>query len=670
MFQVGRYDPREDDHQKKKRRRSSSDKKNKRDKQKENAEEEAPAIRVIAPETDGAVSSERKLNTKLNEEAFDDLDITEEDFTKNADVQEDSAEKEEDEKEEEPFDPTDEIQRALHMSKQPIEEAAKAWGLADFLVQNLKDFPNFFPIQSLVIPDVIVAERHAHVLRARDICVAAPTGSGKTLAFCLPVLNALANRKIRRLRALVVLPSRDLAKQVHSVFEHFKEGSDLKIGLAIGQSDFHAEQEDLQVEDHNVDLKFALNPGSFPLAVRAMEEQICSSSGGDKPYTSPRGGTSAVDVLVCTPGRLVDHLDNTPGFTLQHLRFLVIDEADRLLSQPYHGWIARVLESAGNTSNTKPLMEGDMSLDVSPDGLSNVIDPVTWRESYNNCFARPLQLRKLLYSATLTRDPQKLASLQLVNPKFFDAHHLTSKKRKNSGNRNSLYSMPELLQEYTVECTAEQKPLVLLALLLERVNNSKNMDVTKMIVVIFTSSLESTHRLARLLQLLWVAGSYGDHMPMEFSSALNQSQRSALMKQCTDDSSRIHIIVCSDGMSRGMDLPSVATVINYDVPGFAKTYVHRCGRTARAGKSGEAITLLKGSGQVGQFAKLRRLIDHPDLVGTAKVPLKLIRPALLLYKACVQQLRKVIAAEERGDIHQVDTDIQEWAPAGDGNSLA
>ena len=140
------------------------------------------------------------------------------------------------------------------MSKQPIEKAAKAWGLADFLVSNLKDFPHFFPIQSLVIPDVIVTERHAHVIQARDICVAAPTGSGKTLAFCLPVLNALAKRKIRRLRALVVLPSRDLAKQVFSVFDQFKKGSDLKIGLAIGQSDFHAEQEELQVgeeEDYN-----------------------------------------------------------------------------------------------------------------------------------------------------------------------------------------------------------------------------------------------------------------------------------------------------------------------------------------------------------------------------------------------------------------------------------
>ena len=732
MFNVNRYDPREDDrreeqrkiveekkHKKKKkkskrqrhdedteeevfRKEISSSKEKKNRKKSKKAEESGDneqqkqeqqskggilgkaeqqienTWKVIAPETDGAISSERKFNTKISEEAFDDLDIMDED---------DNQEEEDDSKKAKPlsktddkatgddFDPTDEIQRALYMSQKPIQVAAKAWGLADFLVENVKStegFDEFFPIQSLVIPDVIVAERHAHVFQqSRDICVAAPTGSGKTLAFVLPVLQALSKRKVCRLRALVVLPSRDLAKQVYSVFDQFKEGSNLKIGLAIGQSDFHAEQEYFQVGDldseANVQLKFALNPGNFPLAVKAMEDQMYNAtvSSNSTEYTPPRGGISNIDVLVCTPGRLVDHLDNTPGFTLQHLRFLVIDEADRLLSQPYHGWIARVLESAGNTTNMKQVLEhSNTKMQPLNNGLSNSIDPITWRGSeithQNNCYARPLQLRKLLYSATLTKDPQKLASLQLVNPKFFDAHHLTSKSTsKSKKTKNSLYSMPELLQEYTVECTAEQKPLVLLALLLERIQHSN----TNKIIVIFTSSLESTHRLARLLQLLWIAGNYGDRMPKEFSSSLNQNQRSALMKEWKGESAtrvgQHNIIVCSDGMSRGMDLPSVSTVINYDVPGFAKTYVHRCGRTARAGNSGDAITLLKGSGQMGQFQKLRRLIEHPDRVEPATVPIKLVRPALKLYKTCVQQLRQLIAAEERGALHPVDTNFDE-----------
>lgn len=214
MFNVGRFDPRQEEREKRKAAASSTTrekrkKKKRHDKtgtedtsesQKDDHADEETTLRVIAPETSGASSTDIKLNTKLTEEAFDDLDITEELIQDN--VKEDG---------EEPVDPTDEIQTALYMSKQAIHEAAAGWGLAPFLVENLKQdgYKNFFPIQSLVIPDVISAERHAHI-RARDICVAAPTGSGKTLAFVIPVLNALANRQIRRLRALIVLPSRDL----------------------------------------------------------------------------------------------------------------------------------------------------------------------------------------------------------------------------------------------------------------------------------------------------------------------------------------------------------------------------------------------------------------------------------------------------------------------------
>jgi ATP-dependent RNA helicase DDX51/DBP6 len=214
MFQVGRFDPRQEEREKRKaaapsatkekrKKKKRHDKKgteNASDSQKDDHANEETTLRLIAPETSGSSSTDKKLNTKLAEEAFDDLDITEELIQDN--VKEDG---------EEPVDPTDEIQTALYMSKQPIHEAAAGWGLAPFLVENLKQdgYNNFFPIQSLVIPDVIAAERHAHI-RARDICVAAPTGSGKTLAFVIPVLNALANRQIRRLRALVVLPSRDL----------------------------------------------------------------------------------------------------------------------------------------------------------------------------------------------------------------------------------------------------------------------------------------------------------------------------------------------------------------------------------------------------------------------------------------------------------------------------
>jgi superfamily II DNA/RNA helicase len=220
MFQVGRFDPREEDRKndqsrlsqksrdnlKKDQTDAATSKKEKKHKRKstessghrkklhresekdENMvqKEESKKIstlRVIAPETKGPSSSTRNLNTKLSEEAFDDLDITD-DF-----IQEGESTDGPDgllEVEGEPgtavdplsnFDPTDEIQRALHMARQPIHSAAQGWGLAPFLVANLErdGYESFFPIQALVIPDVIAAERHTH-MQARDICVAAPTG--------------------------------------------------------------------------------------------------------------------------------------------------------------------------------------------------------------------------------------------------------------------------------------------------------------------------------------------------------------------------------------------------------------------------------------------------------------------------------------------------------------
>eukprot|EP00934_Nitzschia_sp_Nitz4_P006137 Nitzschia sp. Nitz4//scaffold235_size30605//3561//5864//NITZ4_007971-RA/size30605-processed-gene-0.71-mRNA-1//1//CDS//3329543441//6127//frame0 len=757
MFQIGRFDPnapQEKPSSNRKKRKSgdsshnhkkkSSKNKKAQDHDGDSTQDQGPAttLRVIAPETKGALSSLRQLNTKISQEAFDDLDM---EFVEGPhgkgvvggdnndpmdgdnndndnDIDIDADNNDETNTTSVALDPTNEIQRALYMSQLPLQVAAKRWGLAPFLVDNLQreGHKHFFPIQALVIPDVIVAERYSQLRVVRDVCVGAPTGSGKTLAFVLPVLNALSTRQICRLRALVVLPSRDLATQVHQVFEHYAKGSNLKIGLAIGQSDLANEQQQLMLgqgkdkdndttkEDENEDavtqtyrarLRYMLDPSNFDHAKQALEPNLLlgdddnddGDGDGDSnqtmadPTELPAGGLSAVDVLVCTPGRLLDHCDNTPGFTLQHLRFLVIDEADRLLSQSYHGWIHRVFDNV-HAASAQASWKGTNQNAAS----SSSVDPITWRRPEGVDTAKdgsgdatsvatdphnivaPLQLRKLLYSATLTKDPQKLASLKLINPKYFSAHHLG----QNAGTPSSssaLYSMPPKLREYTVECSADQKPLVLMALLLERLreqqrqrqsSSSSSSSTEKRIIVVFTSSLDSTHRLTRLLQLLWMAAqnqpsndaSWFGELPLEFSSSLNQQQRSACMKRCNDPSDPINIIVCSDGMSRGMDIEFVGTVIHYDVPGFAKTYVHRCGRTARADRDGEAITLLKGSGQSGQFKKLRRLISHPERVqNNYKVATSLLKQTLVpLYRGCLRGVKALLEAEASGDLRPTD----------------
>lgn len=586
-----------------------------------------------------------------------------------------------------------EIDTALQVSSEmSMEEAAQGWKLASFLVDNLNKagVTRFFPIQALVIPDVIASERHAHI-RARDVCVTAPTGSGKTLAYVLPILNSLAARGKRpvrgsphRLRALIVLPGRDLATQVYSVFQNYIQGSHLKVGLAIGQSDFVAEQHALTVDTESTSPSMLRNrlsydPGNLQLALQVFHQSSfhlpppMSSGASPNSKVIPAGGWSNIDILVCTPGRLVDHLDNTAGFTLQHLRFLVVDEADRLLSQSYHNWIGRVMEDANAASIAAwKSMQGTGKLGpliMAHDRESILVEPITWRRggllgdgsdrfSTNDFVSasmvcQQIQLRKILVSATLTRDPQKLASLSLVNPKHFNVHQLKGETNK--------YSMPAALDEFYVECTAEQKPLVLLSMILERLSSERNQTDQKRMIAIFTASLDSTHRLARLLQLLWGALRYGKDAVVEFSSSLNQQERAALMKRCNDPDDTLSVIVCSDGMSRGMDIAYVEAVINYDIPSLAKTYVHRCGRTARASRKGAALSLLK-SGQVGLFFRMRQLIQASERVQSVPVKKDLVRDALGTYKLCVQALSEVLDAENNGELSNTES-LDEYIPS-------
>ena len=170
-------------------------------------DEEKPVMKVIAPEQKymSNAGTRRKLQN-ISDEGMDDFDFdqSEGSFATNSNGNKKCNR---------------EVETALRLSKIHIQDAAKLWNLAPFLLENLQQdaYENFFPIQALVIPDVIASERHAHI-QNRDICVSAPTGSGKTLAFVLPVLNSLARRRIRRLRALVVLPSRDLGEFFISIY--------------------------------------------------------------------------------------------------------------------------------------------------------------------------------------------------------------------------------------------------------------------------------------------------------------------------------------------------------------------------------------------------------------------------------------------------------------------
>ncbi|CAM9790880.1 unnamed protein product [Scytosiphon promiscuus] len=654
----------------------------------------------------------------------------------------------------------------------PMEEVAEEWGLDARLSETLREegVKHFFPIQVRVVPDIVATERHSHV-QSRDICVSAPTGSGKTLVFVLGVLQALIRRRVVRLRALVLLPSRDLAMQVHTVFKRYAEGTGLKVGLAIGQTNFLEEQLALVGA-----VALAGNPVATARAsfLRAQGRHMgpdptkASTNMGAGAWSgsgTPAGGSSEVDIVVATPGRLLDHLAQTPGFTLQHLRYLVIDEADRLLNQSYQGWVGKVVKAAyrrdpgtaapvyetnphpgkirgnedeqdgigarktpstnGNNTNGDSRQQSQHRPHQPPHcgggprthpgrfpSLPSAIslDPVTVRgrplatgDRVRGATVSTPPLRKLLFSATLTNNPQKLAGLDVVNPLIYTAREMTATTTDNrqglvvasqgrgrldgggdavvkrpsqetrrsnldeislaTGEGEGRFSTPATLAETYTVCDSQAKPLVLLSLLREMVGRQTELSV------VFTSSVDSTHRLFRLLQLFGGFegapssstheggtitttpndddGSEGGGVA-EFSSSLGQRQRSHIIRRAR--AGAVRVIVCSDGMARGMDLDSVGLVVNYDVPSQPKTYVHRVGRTARAGSRGTAVTIAK-KGQVKQFLKMRSSVDgkRVRLDSSPADQSRLIQLAGR-YQRCLRDLKEVLEAERAGEL--------------------
>eukprot|EP00204_Picochlorum_oklahomense_P000618 CAMPEP_0118808072 /NCGR_PEP_ID=MMETSP1161-20130426/35798_1 /TAXON_ID=249345 /ORGANISM="Picochlorum oklahomensis, Strain CCMP2329" /LENGTH=490 /DNA_ID=CAMNT_0006737459 /DNA_START=1594 /DNA_END=3066 /DNA_ORIENTATION=- len=266
------------------------------------------------------------------------------------------------------------------------------------------------------------------------------------------------------------------------------------------------------------------------------------------------------DICIFTPGRLVSHLESTVGFSeslKRNVSFLVIDEADRLLRQRYNDWLPKVLDCI--------------------DGGSLV---------------------KYVVSATLTRDPTKLDVLRLVAPRCVT--HVQEEFK---------YKLPSTLEESKVVVAEQDKAAALCTLL---ASNGLGHDTKKCIV--FVSSVDATSTLAMLLMEIEKEHSVMGNVVEYSAASLSRDRRKALESFKTGAS---RILVCSDAMTRGMDIDGIDTVINYDAPVYAKTYVHRAGRTARAGRSGKVITLLKRE-EVRHFKDMLRKADN-NYVKDAKI---------------------------------------------------
>ncbi|MEW9856285.1 DEAD/DEAH box helicase [Novosphingobium sp. M1R2S20] len=340
-------------------------------------------------------------------------------------------------------------------------------GLSDELLQAVVEagYTTPTPIQEQAIPQV-------HMMR--DLIAIAQTGTGKTASFVLPMIDILANGRRRALmpRSLILEPTRELAAQVAENFEKYGKNHDLKMALLIGG---------VQMGDQ----------------VKAL--------------------TEGVDVLIATPGRLMD-LFERGKILLTGCSLLVIDEADRMLDM---GFI--------------------------PD-IENI------------CTKLPPSRQTLLFSATMPPPIKKLADRFLTNPKYIEI------ARPATANVN--------IVQHKVPVQARKKRDVLRHLL-------RTDDVST--AIIFCNRKTTVRELNKSLQKHGFASG-------EIHGDMDQSARLAELQRFKDGS--INILVASDVAARGLDVKGVSHVFNFDTPWHPDDYVHRIGRTGRAGATGRAFTFV------------------------------------------------------------------------------
>lgn len=325
------------------------------------------------------------------------------------------------------------------------------------------------PVQSRAIP---------YILAGRDICASAVTGSGKTAAFLLPVLERLLQSGIDNVtRVLVLLPTRELAAQCHAVLTSLGKYTSVRAALAVGGLSGESQKTALRTRPH---------------------------------------------VIVATPGRLIDHVRNSQGFSLEDIEILVMDEADRLLDM---GFQAEVEEIVRNTPSHRR--------------------------------------QTLLFSATMTQGLKGLIKLSLQNPITLAVDPIMD-------------VAATLLQEFVKLKPAyeDNKSAVLLALC-TRTFKSRT--------IIFFKQKVTTHRFKILFGLCKLNCA-------ELHGNLTQSQRLEALDNFREGT--VDFLLCTDLAARGLDIIGVDTVVNFDMPFDMKEYVHRVGRTARAGRSGRACSLV------------------------------------------------------------------------------
>ncbi|CAN6216407.1 unnamed protein product [Urochloa humidicola] len=373
----------------------------------------------------------------------------------------------------------------------PPADGFEAAGLAESVLRNVArcGYESPTPVQRYAMPIAMAG---------RDLMACAQTGSGKTAAFCLPVVSGLVAaagaygrrdkgsfERRAKPRALVLAPTRELAAQINEEAKKFSFQTGIRVVVAYGGTPMHDQLRDLE-----------------------------------------RG----VDILVATPGRLVDMVERS-RVSLEAIKYLVMDEADRMLDMGFEPQIRKIVDMMNMPKKSVR--------------------------------------QTLLFSATFPPEIQRLASDFLHNYIFITVGRVGSStdlieqriEFVNDGEKRGF--LLELLHKQSVGATSKQ-PLTLIF-----VETKREADALR--YWLYSKGFPAT-------------AIHGDRTQQERESALKSFKSGATP-----------IMVATDVASRGLDVPNVAHVINYDLPKSVEDYVHRIGRTGRAGKAGNATAFFTES---------------------------------------------------------------------------
>lgn len=356
------------------------------------------------------------------------------------------------------------------------------------------------PIQGLAIP---------HIIEGKDLIGLAQTGTGKTAAFALPIINKLIGDKDnnKKIKALIVSPTRELAIQIRDNVLKYSINTSLKCGVILGGVNQNSQKNVLK---------------------------------------------KGVDILVATPGRLVD-LINQRSADISNVEVLVLDEADTMLDMGFIKDIKYIISKTKDSRQT------------------------------------------LLFSATVPNEVKELAKQFMKDP-------ITIKTQTEEVTANNIEQ-----ELYYVDSTNK------INLLLEICSTKE-----KPSILIFTRTKHGANKLADKLTEF--------NLPSSVIHG-NKTQSNRVRALSDFKTGKTRIMIATDIAARGIDINDLGIVVNYDIPEKPEIYVHRIGRTARAGKNGKAISFCS-SAEVNNWKAIEKLINHQIKVIDHEYPmvLKEVKP--------------------------------------------